>query len=276
MPSKGLTYSVVVIILVTLAAGVLLLLFMKGFFDTAKGSIDKVLCQQSVTRKAQLNTLPVIKYASLDKYVPLDCKTNTINLDSKKGIDETIANEMFDCWDQFLEGKVDFLTQFELGGSSPFCFVCSKIDFDKSINQEKIDLSKYLNENDIPEKSGVKYINYFSSTQNSKLNTSAIIQADKPVYVVFLATKETSIWNTFKGSAIGSAVVGLAGCVGVPIVVASVAGPIGAAVFIYTCPGGIGLGIVGGGLAGSSVKENYYPSMIVTNSAKDIVQECNK
>ena len=81
-----------------------------------------------------------------------DCKgsfdeTIPINPDEKNEILKVIADEMFDCWRIFGEGKLDFSL---VSSPTTNCAICSRVSFDESIKEEVLysDLFFFLNGKD--------------------------------------------------------------------------------------------------------------------------------
>lgn len=100
-------------------------------------------------------------------------KKNFAKLDSDI-LNYVLAEEMKTCWYQFGEGQVNvFPNNMPTSGFQPdpddvVCFICSQINFDKSVANKKFPgLMNYLNDNYIPEKK-YTYREYFNGPSLSK------------------------------------------------------------------------------------------------------------
>ena len=174
-------------------------LFRLNITDTANNEI----CRLSVLSRA---TAP----ESVNTYIPLQCTTEKICLSSAlfggkckefageqnvipvrlsgseqakaDKIEDIIANEMFDCWSMFGEGKLSLFSgglmkQYSLSQTELTCVICSRIAVDledpnpqtpqneaKVAVYEKINLKEYLATQKIPN-SNKRYIEAFTDDE---------------------------------------------------------------------------------------------------------------
>ena len=148
------------------------------------GSLDRTVCEQSVTMRA---TLPGI----VKTVIPLKCQTNKICITSGKitdifkksecrdfagetginyvkvsgltQIEQIYAREIYDCWNMMGQGKLSLFSQNApsltgLGSVYPTCVICTRIAYDAvalkslGINAEDIDIQGYMMTHKVPEK----------------------------------------------------------------------------------------------------------------------------
>ncbi len=172
---------VVMIILIISFVIILFFIFQLSPIETA----DKQICHDSV----------VLRGNSLigGQTLPLNCKTNfvyvtasstksnkrmstpqrVVDVRTKEDVYEFLANDMYDCWWMYGEGKVDYLGEVDWTSNS-YCSICSQIVFDESVKKIFADnggkLSKddfyktYLTKN-IPGKQ-TTYSEYLLGTKN--------------------------------------------------------------------------------------------------------------
>jgi hypothetical protein len=176
-------------ILMVLGLGILLFfIFRFGFDDSGEREVCKLAVLSRASAPETVNT-----------YIPLECDVKKIcmktkvfgNCDSNfageenvdqvhlssddikaaRQIEETIAEEMYNCWSMMGEGKLSlfsggFKNKFPWAVSYPTCVICSRIAFntpDRDIFSYT-DINTYLRETKISEK-GITYMSYF--TDNS-------------------------------------------------------------------------------------------------------------
>jgi len=135
------------------------------------------------------------------------CETWKVNVGKNEEIYETLANEMYTCWDMYGRGEKNWYSDWSpVGGigkknTEKNCLVCSEIRFDEELfenNQEKsIDLNElwtYMSSHQIPGRAET-YTEYFLKSENANINTPSFqnskfdVSQDKPVYVTFHITK---------------------------------------------------------------------------------------
>jgi hypothetical protein len=265
---KGTVNTIVTAILIIIAAGILLMVFPTLLGDSTK-ILDRTKC------KTQVN-LHSIDVAELKFPGKIDqCVTNNIEIDSKdeEEIKETIAYEMYDCWDQFGEGKKDFMTEWS---DDKWCFICSRIDFDKSVNKEYPTVGNfdvYLRETKFPyfrENKTVNFYDYLYGENNiESLGEGFNINTSKTNYVLFFADKEEDPAEVAKG--IGTAVVGTAACAG-GIYLAVQTGGFLTPVAIFGCKYG-GAAALGGVGYAAKYHPDFYAGLYV-GDAEGVIGVC--
>jgi hypothetical protein len=171
LTKKGaiVTYTIIGIILVIIAAGVLFLVY-----GQLPKNYDKEACHNSVIAR----TSAILRGEGfLPEVYPLNCKTEDITIkDSNPDlIKRTVANSMYDCWWMMGEGKLRPFSESGwrqagmFGTSRAKCVICSVIKFDDSLKQtpEKFDLMRYLSDTKMPLKN-ITYLEYFADNPGAR------------------------------------------------------------------------------------------------------------
>lgn len=162
--------------LVLLISVVALLLFylltvLKGASNAAESSADLAACKGSVIRNAQL------RINGLEFPTDIRCPARNVLIKEKESdkANDLIAKEMYYCWDQYGEGKLNLFTD-----ESTYCAICSFIHVDT--NQPVTGLQDYLTQTQIPDKSGRLYSDYLAGFQTTR--AEAVLGAIKNEPVV--------------------------------------------------------------------------------------------
>ncbi|MFA5176291.1 MAG: hypothetical protein WC413_03490 [Candidatus Nanoarchaeia archaeon] len=191
---KGMTHETVVKLAVLLMATVILILVLTVTLGPRLFSVSNVaLCKISVEFKARLNSVGVGQFMN----TPLFCKSNPVFIDkisTPHKVEKTIATEMYNCWYQFGEGKINFLKKFSFNRYGLNCFLCSKIDFSEDLTNGQVNLWDYLKDTKIPA-GDQTYLQYFTSSKNpisQDLNIKDLgnldkVPLNKPVYIYYIA-----------------------------------------------------------------------------------------
>ncbi|MBI2175825.1 hypothetical protein HYU40_00560 [Candidatus Woesearchaeota archaeon] len=149
--------------LVLLISAVALLLFyllsvFKGASNAAESSADLAACKGSVLRNAQL------RISGIEFPTDIRCPArnvvikNTKEPKDQKAAKETIAKEMYYCWDQYGKGRLNLFKD-----EAVFCAVCSFINIDS--DTPVTGLPDYLMNTQIPGNSGTLYYSYLAGFQ---------------------------------------------------------------------------------------------------------------
>jgi hypothetical protein len=231
---RGDINIIVFAILVLLAGGILLAIFPALFNDVAH-TMDRTKCETQVN----LHSVEIFEGklpGELDQ-----CETNSfeVNEDDEEEIKKILADEMYYCWDQFGEGRKDFISEWRTTGR--WCFICSRIDYDSRVQSDfpTIDnFDLYLRDNEFPyftQNKSVSFYNYFYEDGNMPdLDKEFKIDTGKSSYVVFFADKEKN-WNDM-GKGLGAGVGGGVVLCGVGILVSPISG--GATLLLCAAAGG--------------------------------------
>ena len=248
MPNKKGDINIIVFaILVLLAGGILLAIFPVLFDDTAH-AIDRTKCKTQVN----LHSIEILEGKLPGEMDQCETSYVEINEDDEEEIKAILADEMYYCWDQFGEGRKDFISEWRDGR---WCFICSRIDYDPSVQSEypAIDnFDLYLRDNEFPyftQNKTTSFYEYFYEDGNMQdLSKSFQIDTGKTSYVVFCADKEKN-WNDI-GKGLGIGVGGGVALCGIGILVSPLSG--GASILL--CGTGVVSSVLGIGYA-----TNHHP-----------------
>jgi hypothetical protein len=209
---KALETGILVGIIITVVAGIVILLFIRGW--GLKGIIDKEACHQSVV----MRSMPSVIGDAMKKAIPLKCKTEDIliNFDDEEFVKQRTANAMYGCWWMLGEGKLDFFTEggmkgWGLAATTGSCVVCSTIQFsDRAKNKiSSVDMTDYIQNTKIPLKNNT-YMEYFSDEEGAKLPVDVKLEpldTDKQYAIVYMGIRSVDLMEILKkdfGVAVGT------------------------------------------------------------------------
>lgn len=262
---KTLTQFLVVLV-ITVAAGLLLLILISKLSDTAIGISDYSVCKESNLANAKLK-LKITNQVILDRQGN-KCTTEYVKAPKGKEI-PFITNKMASCWDMYLEGKEEL---FETKDNT-YCAFCSVIDFEAN-SQPISGLTNYLATKEAPQK-GMTYYQYLTGTkvtkdfqykvENSDLAKLHVIDTSVPQSVIFIMGKnanpgswtgESAILNSVVGGTLGATIGGLVAIAGAGICTASVACLVGS--FMVISGTGVKGATIGSGI-GFLIGSNHAP-----------------
>ena len=185
------------IILILLVAVVILLVVEPILKGGEKGS-DIAACKNwAVLQSAVKDPVFGVRLAELKN----PCVTFQ---DKAKGDEEEvydiIASGMYDVWNMYGQGKVDFFSDKILNplktGSNLYCFIGNEISFDKNIELEslKIDVLEEFLSSNYPPNSEVTYAEFFTGAKESTIDfgeSNIEINPSEKMYVIFAIEKKT-------------------------------------------------------------------------------------
>jgi len=129
-----------------------------------KSTIDKETCRNSVITRGALpfgKDAVQLKCKTQDVCLTMgdDCMVNrkdiiTIKVNNEEELTKEMVNLIYDCWWMMGEGKVNYMSGW-IGFSEAYCSICSKVIFDKKIQE------KYP--------SGISYKNIYDYMQTTKI-----------------------------------------------------------------------------------------------------------
>ncbi len=139
---------------------------------------------------------PIVKINILSKNDRKVKNEENIFVDNQEQIKEAIAKEMYDCWNKFGKGELDFVSDFELFEDRA-CYVCSQINFgsiDRLVPEDGFikNYEAYLIETDAPLRN-ISYYKYFQGKlplENERADLSVQVKKNKPIAVTYFVTKE--------------------------------------------------------------------------------------
>ncbi len=191
-----ITSTQLTVLILALVGFIILLVFLYTIFNNQNVS-DSELCRVSVLTRA---TAPDISQASL----PLKCRTSKIciSLSGKQNecpqfigesnvenirlsgdesqmrntIEQTLANNMYDCWKMMGTGKLDLygsawksfgLSESDLGKAT--CVICTRVALGNDVVAaklpEKVNLGEYLKQQKLPPDYRISYLDAFTDMQ---------------------------------------------------------------------------------------------------------------
>ncbi len=276
---KGVDYmEIVPYAVVAIVVFIASILVIKNLGYSFEESGNLQTCKFSVLQKAKF----IIGKIDVGNF-ELKCPTAKVNLlDSKddkvkreknifvkdqEDVKRAVANEMYDCWSKFGEGKVLFVSGFHISQQAE-CYMCSNILFGKNaaantkIGNEIRNFDEYLAKEKVPARN-VTYWEYFTGSIRTDASKGSInLEIDKPIAVTFNVVRK-SIW----GDILKSAPPGFAAGAGVGAVGLLGSNPVGWAV-----AAGAAVVVVGGTIF--SVQDEEATAFVGVSSVDD-VKECN-
>lgn len=172
-------------------------------------------------------------------------------------VKEAVANEMYDCWEQFWQGKLSIFTQ------KTRCVVCSRIIFTEDWAEGREtgiieNFGEYLNTKKIPGQK-ITYSDFFGGEFDPEFN----IQTSQTTEIVFQAVSE-SWWNKIKSNVfVGCATGTITGTV------FPGAGTISGATI------GCSVGLIGG-VAEATIDGSTWKPTLVMAPSSIATQECDQ
>lgn len=259
---KGLEKSIVVAIAILVTAVILFIAY-KLIFDTGTNMVDRETCRNSVLLKERSKLLgqPLIK--------DLNCETHLVDVNSR---DETeikriIVDEMYDCWYQFGAGERDFLNDYDPWKGDNYCFVCSRLNFDKGTQNEVGQINglfNYLSTEPLPLHNQQTFFDYIYGDFSNELkqqNFESSYVTSEPLYVVFFADKRFELWaGTFTELTRLGSVMGVSATAG-----SALGGPVGGAI-----------GAAGGAIFVKATTKTKYLSGLYVGNDEKIIEWCQQ
>jgi len=260
--------SVTEIILALLILIVLYIVFTSGYIPFLTSSGTKEACKNWVN----LQSIKGLKEAHTfeSPCVTIEETIKDKDIKTENDLYKILANNMYDCWDMYGRGEVDFYSNFGFKGT--YCRVCSEIKTDSSLEQSKrnIDLDKfsiYLSNNHPPGHRET-YADFFTKAENAKLDFGSgtlTLDPNKKLYTTFTVYK-TTLTNT-------ATQVRLGGCLVVLTPAAISALPTGGLSLVAGlgyCAIGFGVGDFVTRVGGIGV--SFYPTITLLQSDSDQIQ----
>jgi len=273
---RGVGEREIAIIIITLVVFVGLFFLTKAIIDNASGVSSRKACETSVDLRAKG------KIAGHTLLSNLECETynSTIDDTNEEIIKETIATEMFSCWNMFGEGEVDFLSDYDFGKGDNWCHICSRIEFGDDVPMIN-DFDGYLRDTEIPI-IGESFYSYIYGEENSKvidpLSGKVDLKTDETLYVVFFADKRKDFWEDFNNidktetaTVIGSCLaVGKAGAIIGSVVGTPGVGTLAGAVI------GCGSGMLIGYTVEAVARKTDYVSALYVGDSNKVIEVCSQ
>ena len=194
-----LTSSYIITTILIIAGFVIVLYFILNVLNLGGETTDDICSFSVLTRATSPETTSAyIPLKCMTKKICLsdrgDCENfkgeenvhKTVRLPSdeigaKKEIEKTLANQMYECWNMMGEGKLDlfnggFLKTYGQEKQDVTCVICTRIiinhtkmdsimKYDGNNNENKVNVEKYMEENQIEGKSET-YLQYFAKDRS--------------------------------------------------------------------------------------------------------------
>jgi len=281
MNKKG-TWDDLKKIILVLVFGIILIIFMIYFSGFLGEGGDKAACKNWVNTQASLKLGGVVL---ADLKSPCITSKETIKDSDKNKIYEHLAGSMYDCWDMYGAGKIDFY-----GGwfnTDTHCMICSEINVDEKVTKKRptIDIDDfeiYLS-NHNPPNHGETYAEFFTGTESAYIDFGSgeiPLKKEEPLYIIFMITKGDSpnaLNNLGKGAIVGlvfptmgAAIGGILGAtIGsvVPVVGTASVGALGLKI-------GFWAGATAGALTLYGKKSYVYPSLLLVTGKESFEKGC--
>ena len=203
LAKKAAIDTVIIPLVLLLIAGIALFALVNRTGNVLNSSSQIEVCRFSVLEKARFIIkgvdlgdvklkCPIEKVNILDKKDEKAKGERNIVVDSQEDVMEAVANEMYDCWYKFGEGKVDFVGNIGKITNTKVCYICSDIMFGERLSSntkiggEIMNFEKYLYESEVP-LSNESYYNYFlgnikyQDQERGEIN----IRTDKQIAVTY-------------------------------------------------------------------------------------------
>ena len=257
-------------LILALLAIAIILLFVINFVPFLGDSGSKTACKNWANMQSRTKIAGIKIPAIIDS----PCITFSDKIKDKTKINKQLAEDMYDCWDMYGEGKLDFFSDWDSWLSDTYCIVCNEIEVDKKIDTtlDIDDFEEYLSNHNPPFHEET-YAGYFLGPDHSSIDFgSGTIKINKetPLYVMFVINKKKDIGPTTALQNVAMAT----GC--------RVGAKIGAIAGTFVLPGVATLALAGGGcIAGiittatffeTSHADVLYPSLFLA-SGKDVLEK---
>ncbi len=243
----------IILIIIFMAVG---FVFQDKLFKWQESKNPKDICKASVY-KAHLSKIPGMKFTD-------DINCPTINLtisDKEKSVVEyKLANSMYDCYDQFWQGKYEL---FGGEGVTQYCIICNIIKFDKNMTIPLPEFKTYLH-NTYIEGMNITYENFLAgyTTNQDELNgyssnidTISYNIETKYQYTTIFTYLRKNYVGKLENTEIGIGIGTLAGLI-TGVVLIPLTGGSSIIVAVLTVGGGVGGGMIGYN-AGSDVNQDW-------------------
>lgn len=181
--------SKLILILLSIA---IILLFVINLVPFLSKSGDKAVCKNWVNMQSRAKIAGI----QLPSLIESPCVTfsDKIQTKTEDKIYKQLAEDMYDCWDMYGAGKIDFFSDWGWENKENYCIVCNEIEIDKGINKELDidDFEEYLS-NHNPPSHKESYAQYFLGPDYGSIDFgsgSIKINSETPLYIMFVVSKK--------------------------------------------------------------------------------------
>lgn len=271
---KGISQGELVALILVVFVLVAFFLIYTNIQSSATPIYNKEICKASV--EANARRLEIAGTEITPGLSDLKCPTRDIVVKDPTRIQLTLANQMYDCWDQYGRGALKFLPD----SSQTYCLICSKVSFDSDASGKQLNgFLQYLAQTQIRDDNGLPvpgvnytYLQFLQGfeTKPDELSKIKATQGDTidttNKYAVTLIYYKQQNWgrpaNAALGGIAGCTLGGVAGVFGI-ILSGAAAAPVIAPVYLAACGGGIFAGSSIGWMSGHDSSADWG-SRVVT------------
>jgi len=160
MNKKAITKNYLLSLILVVVFIFIMMLFLSEYSKKVDTGTQKEICKDSVLMHG------ATKLGDYALDTDIKCPTQELKITSQdpEKIKYQMAKAMYDCWDQFAQGKLNLFGDEE----TIYCNICHLITF-KHKNQEITGFQEYLATKAIPGKGGITYLDFIMNyeTPNS-------------------------------------------------------------------------------------------------------------
>jgi hypothetical protein len=188
-------FSPLMYIILALLIGIAFFFFITSISEAGERGANIAACKNWAIIQSSLK-VPIIdiQLKSLDS----PCVTFKDELKGDKfEIYETISRGMYDVWNMYGQGKVNFYKDWDWGKKNTACFIGDEITAKENLELDIDDFEEYISNNYPPQKS-FTYTEFFTGTKNTKLDFgSGKIELNKndKLYVIFTVKKMRELYT---------------------------------------------------------------------------------
>lgn len=152
---RGIEKETLILLVVAVLVIVSFLYFNKGIASASDRSGAVTACRASVERNAHL------RLGGFEFPASVDCPARELQVNDKEKANQNIAEEMYDCWYQYGEGRLPLFKD-----DATYCSVCAfvRIKTGESVKG----LPYYLMSEQIPGSSGTLYYDYLQGYKTGR------------------------------------------------------------------------------------------------------------
>jgi len=183
------------LIIAILVIAIILIYIGMNLIPTLSKASDKSSCKNWANMQSRASIAGV----QLPSLLESPCVTSLGEIDTDKEaiVYNQLANSMYDCWDMYGEGKLDFFSDFDWGSSDTHCLVCEEIEIKKGLDftVDLDEFEEYLSNNNPPNHAQT-YSEFFLGAENAKIDFGdkgiLEVQGGIPIYTMFVVNKRSA------------------------------------------------------------------------------------
>lgn len=193
---KGITpFNFLVMAIIILVMAMVLIFFQSDIIKFLTSTASDNLCKTSAYAQDFLK----VSGEDIFETMELDCPTRIVKVDNEKDVLPVVAEELYTCWDNFGQGKLELFKP----ESGLYCVPCANIEFE-GLNGYHPGLMKYLLVNKVPggKQTYFEFLNGVSFKDDTYKNIDSVFQnvdqksiyLEKPLVVMFTYGKQAN-WD---------------------------------------------------------------------------------